>query len=342
MILSICDVPETLKVMRIVKLVLQLIRIVVPIMLMISIMLDYVKVITGKDDALSKANKNLVRRGMAAVLVFLIPTFVSLIFSAVNPNFEYKKCFDMATTEQITMATEKYMSNLVKEATTKRDIGSYYAAKTYLSNIGDETKKKEFEQELNSVKKEIDEKIEKEEQRHATGSWPLTVDTSNFLATAKSVYDYMVNGDKYFTYQQGNQIPLTGSVCDCSSLVSWVIYEYGYNDFKGSQQSTHSLYVTDWRTRYGWQEAYFDPGTDLTNIVYPGDIVVRVSKNEDGGPGYGHTQIIANVDNRNAIRAYDCGSDGLIKHGAHPNGSKANWFLDDDRMAKIIRVTAPH
>ena len=64
MILSICDLTEVKKIMRIIKIVILLIRIAVPIILII-----------------------------AAVLVFLIPTFVSAIFTLIGANTEYKKCF---------------------------------------------------------------------------------------------------------------------------------------------------------------------------------------------------------------------------------------------------------
>lgn len=94
MILSICDLTEVKKIMRIIKIVILLIRIAVPIILIVVGMLDFMKATSSGDDAtLKKTLSQFVRRIIAAVLVFLIPTFVSAIFTLIGANTEYKKCF---------------------------------------------------------------------------------------------------------------------------------------------------------------------------------------------------------------------------------------------------------
>ena len=51
MILSVCDIPEVLKVMRIVNIIITIIRIAVPILLIVSSMISYMNAIKDNDDS---------------------------------------------------------------------------------------------------------------------------------------------------------------------------------------------------------------------------------------------------------------------------------------------------
>ena len=74
--------------LRIIATILFYVRIIVPILLIILIILDFAKVVTGsadekaKSEALNKAGKRL----LYAVIVFLVPTLVNLIFKTVEKN----------------------------------------------------------------------------------------------------------------------------------------------------------------------------------------------------------------------------------------------------------------
>ena len=58
-------------------------------------MIDFMKVITSGDTSeLSKVLTHFVERAIAAVLVFLIPTFISIIFFIAGAEEEYKRCFE--------------------------------------------------------------------------------------------------------------------------------------------------------------------------------------------------------------------------------------------------------
>lgn len=97
MILSVCDINEVKEVMKIVKIVISIIRIFVPILLIVFCMIDFMKATSSDNaDALKNAGKLAVQRAIAAVLVFLIPTFVSAIFNLLGAKAEYKKCFEKA------------------------------------------------------------------------------------------------------------------------------------------------------------------------------------------------------------------------------------------------------
>ena len=64
-----------------------IIKILIPIILIIFGMLDMGKAVTsGKDDEIKKQAMAFLRRAIAAVLVFFIPSIVGLIMSAANSN----------------------------------------------------------------------------------------------------------------------------------------------------------------------------------------------------------------------------------------------------------------
>lgn len=64
---------------------------IIPVLIVILSMLDFVKVVgTGKDDDFKKAQNNLLKRVVMGVLFFLIPTLISLVinFSGITEQFE--------------------------------------------------------------------------------------------------------------------------------------------------------------------------------------------------------------------------------------------------------------
>lgn len=72
---------------QVVGYVLLVFKIVIPILLIIWGMLDLGKaVVAAKDDEIKKATKSLAMRAISAVVIFFIPTLVSLILGMVS-NF---------------------------------------------------------------------------------------------------------------------------------------------------------------------------------------------------------------------------------------------------------------
>ena len=87
MIIDICDSPNVLEVMYIINIVITIIKIAVPILLIVSLMITFVKAVSSNDsDALEKAKKSSVAKVIAAILVFFIPTFVNTIVTVVSPE----------------------------------------------------------------------------------------------------------------------------------------------------------------------------------------------------------------------------------------------------------------
>lgn len=107
----------------------------------------------------------------------------------------------------------------------------------------------------------------------------------------------------------GVGIPWDAPTIDCSSYVSWVLYEYGVatkndalvQEFQGGQHSTMTLMTVDW-DKMGFETIPVSPGQDVRSILQPGDILNK----DSGGGANGHVQIVVEVKD-GAVYVYDCG-----------------------------------
>lgn len=166
-----------------------------------------------------------------------------------------------------------------------------------------------------------------------------TVDTSSFLATAKSIWNVVCN--EFNTYGPTNIVPNSTSI-DCSSFVSWVLYEYGYKEFQGTQKTTNILYNTNWNDTYGWTEIAVGEKENVIDKVKPGDILVRYSGTNAGQVH--HVTIIEKVEN-GQVYVYDCGDANNWKN-KNGNPTVYTSFItastsNTQAPGKIIRVTKP-
>lgn len=126
---------------------------------------------------------------------------------------------------------------------------------------------------------------------------------STILQNAKKCHDYLrKNGYKYF--QKSISIPITnsGKTIDCSSYVSWVLYESGFTQFKGPQHTS----ATFAKNPYKWQKI-------SKENLKAGDILVYS----------GHVEIYAGNG-----KYYNCGGPKSIEHEAPSEygGSSSNQF----------------
>lgn len=102
MFLSICDNPDILATFRIIKIVIQVIKIVVPIALIVSGALTFAKATASGEN--NKAIQSFIRKGIAAAAIFLIPTFVGIIAKATSGDLDYMKCIANANSEGVDKA----------------------------------------------------------------------------------------------------------------------------------------------------------------------------------------------------------------------------------------------
>ena len=167
MILNICDNPDILKTVRIINIVITIIKIVVPILLIIKCMLDYASAVKNNDnDALSKTNKIIVKRVIAAILVFMIPTFVNIIAKMTENKSDYSYCIANATNEGIDTSYYNLASKYIEIAYKTKTEGDYKTAIRYIGEIKDKDKKDELLNKLKDLEKyfEIKKMIDKKEE----------------------------------------------------------------------------------------------------------------------------------------------------------------------------------
>ncbi len=153
MILNICDNSNILNIIRYAKIVIDVIKIAVPIILILVISIRYMSAITKKDeDLLAKANKSVIRNALAAVLVFLIPTFVSIGLQLSNPEPDTPfYCIKNATMGNIINAAAKESEELIAQAKKSLSMSDYSAAKSLVNGMPNSAQKTQLENELNTV-----------------------------------------------------------------------------------------------------------------------------------------------------------------------------------------------
>ena len=195
MIGSICSEPRVLEVMRLVNIIISIVRIAVPIILILSAMIKVVRIVTNPDKEWESSRKSIISSTIAAVLIFLMPTFISIIFNVTSSNKDYKNCLEVKTVEQINEAYNRVAEDLVSEAEKTNNPSDYYTAHSYLSNIKDDAKRKEYEDRLEVVKKRIDEKEERPNNNSNNGG--PNIDNANIPVTPeiRAACGIMLNAD---------------------------------------------------------------------------------------------------------------------------------------------------
>ena len=89
---ELCD--SAAPVLRLVGIVVFGIKVVVPIILIVVGMIDLAKAVTEKsEDNIKKAQQALIKKAIAAVLVFLVVTIVGLLMKLVGDE-SYSQCMD--------------------------------------------------------------------------------------------------------------------------------------------------------------------------------------------------------------------------------------------------------
>lgn len=105
MLVDVCSDSTVLKVMGIVKLIMNVICIIVPIVLIILGTLDLFKAVTaGKDEDIKKKQQTLIKRIIAGVIIFLVPTIVTVLMNLIGVS-DWKTCWNDADSSFSTLFT---------------------------------------------------------------------------------------------------------------------------------------------------------------------------------------------------------------------------------------------
>jgi hypothetical protein len=158
-ILNICEDADVLSVIKIIKLIIDSFRIIVPILLLVSLSIDFLKATASHDaDMVKKASKLAMVKGIAVVIIFFVPNFVNMIIMTASSDDTYKVCLENATTENINAAYAVKAGKLMDIAEEKVSFTSYYAAKRAVKRIVDDELREGYEAQLEELKVVLDAK----------------------------------------------------------------------------------------------------------------------------------------------------------------------------------------
>ena len=159
MILNICDSAEVLKAMRIIKIIIIAIQVLVPIILIIASMITFTKAVASGEN--KKAINALKLKLLTAVIIFLVPTFVNLVFKLVDQKNEYYSCIQNATKEGISRAYAVIAIEKLNTAIKSLNAIDYSLAVHAIDEIEDSSMKNELLVKASALKKyvEIDKEI---------------------------------------------------------------------------------------------------------------------------------------------------------------------------------------
>lgn len=100
-----CSNPSVLKIIYLVKLGINLIQIIAPIILIIMLMMDGIKSITSEDGMDKKFIGKSSKKLLAAVIIFVIPAIINLVLSRLGEaGYNKVDCWNEATKEGVASA----------------------------------------------------------------------------------------------------------------------------------------------------------------------------------------------------------------------------------------------
>lgn len=203
-ILSICDNPDVLQVMRIINIVITVIKIAVPILLIIFIMIELIGAVAD-EEKFKKVTSGAVKKFIAALLIFLIPTFIQVIVVNVvgsnETNEEYKNCLKDLSVEQINKIYEKNALEAIVKAESTNNYSDYSNAVLLTHKIPDKEVRTEYLNRLSAVKAKIDLINENNKQNNSS-------DASNLKSNGSTIYmgDSRTNGMKSVGLDSNEQV----------------------------------------------------------------------------------------------------------------------------------------
>ncbi len=160
-LLSMCDKSAIVEIMLIIKTFFKIACNIVPIIIIIVTIIGFFTPLTdGKEESLKENGKLLVKRLIAGLLIFFLPTIISYVFTNIvkADKVEFLTCFESASKEKVASlkAKEKQEEEAKKKAQEKED------AKAEKASYEQEQKRRENQK---VTYKEWKQKKEEEERR---------------------------------------------------------------------------------------------------------------------------------------------------------------------------------
>ena len=315
-ILSFCDKSWIVEMLLIIKTLFKIACYIIPVIIIIVSIIGIFKAIkSGKEEDLFDNFKLLVKRIIAGLLIFFLPSIINYIFTGIlnNHEVEFLACFESASKEKVESLKEKEE----KEAEAEKKKQEQEDEKKQREAYEEEQKKKEGKresfEEWQKRNKQERESNENNNYSNLTGNeW-----VDKLLSEAKSVTDYArENNFSYGDAPINPAINHDAKLVSCDRCVGWFLYNMGYTN----QPESHGLGVgafPSWCEQNGFQKI-----TDI-NSLQPGDVVF-VNPNSSGSPG--HVFLLGNKLENGLWERYDCGSVERIRLTGKYSGYQSQPF----------------
>ncbi len=292
--LEFCE--NTVKAWKIVGTLVYIVKVMVPIIIIITGIMPFITAITkGTSEELFAAAKKLFFKIIAGLIVFITPGLITSLIDMLNgkdPSTSIEICTSCVNDpfgSTCEGAQSNYESGREKEA---KDVEDENNAVEGSLNTGD----------MNDVSSSSSSDVES--SVGITGSSENKGNVQALLQAAREVTDYVKEND--FNYGNAPLNPAINhdaKLVSCDRCVGWFLYKIGYTD----QPETSGLALgalQNYCASHGF--------TKITNVseVQPGDIMF-VNPMNNGSPG--HTYLLGNPLGNGLWERYDCGSVYRIK-----------------------------
>ncbi|MBQ8892390.1 MAG: D-alanyl-D-alanine carboxypeptidase family protein [Bacilli bacterium] len=248
-----CDTLLSVRLIYYLKVAINLLRFIVPILLIIKVTLDVYKGILNANDDKGVILKKSSSRIIAAIIIFLVPTLIGVLFSFMgtfsneDDNYQnnFLSCYNKVDSTLIEALVNDEDARLTSEENErlKQSLVNYANYEAYQKSIQENANK------VNET---------------STGS----TYSSNLTDTNKQNGVYVQNGVFYKPkYVSGNPSTYSGKNCPSNPLSQGYNNKYGYNNYfynmlqqliEGAKKAGYNLSISSQGCRsYATQESYY-------------------------------------------------------------------------------------
>ena len=306
MILNLCTSSWGLRVLLILKIVLQVICTIIPIVIIYRAFSVSLKNSVDGGETAKKDLSGLFKSFIAGLIIFLIPIMINYTFTdLIKTDNDFIGCINNASLEGVLSAEAKEH----QEAEDKKKQEELEAQK--ISEDMQDKRKKEIDEASKKRKEQEEKNPKKDDSSGGTISNPANPNLTgnawvkSLLSGAKEVTDYIRAHNFTYGYATVNPaLDQSQGIVACDNCVGWFLYKAGYTDghpsFYGLDLASSQTYM---------QQRGFSKITDPSKLQ-PGDIVY-VNPNASGFPG--HVFLLGNYIGDGIWERYDCGSIDRIR-----------------------------
>lgn len=253
-----CDTLLSVRMVYFLKIAINIIRFLIPILLIFKLTLDIYKGILNGNDEKREILRKSSNRIIAAVLIFLVPTLISLLFSFISTFSSEGKTYKTTFTSCYNSVNQELIDKLKKiedEKLNKEDEEARIKSEIYKANY-------------EAYLKQNEEKAKKAALDSQTGGGETTNYNSNLTDMNKQNGVYIQNGVFYKPkYKSGVSSTYSGKNCPSNPLSQGYNNKYGYNNYfytmlenliAGAKKAGYNLGISSQGCRsYTTQENYY-------------------------------------------------------------------------------------